>query len=55
MDFGWLLGVVGMAILFALMGTIPLAHRSCGDCGGDCGSCDLDPVPAPPPSAGTTP
>jgi hypothetical protein len=42
MEFGWLLGIVGMAVLFAVVGAIPLSHRSCGECAGDCNSCVFD-------------
>lgn len=45
LDMGLLLGIVGMALLFSLVGVLPLAHRSCGDCGGDCASCEFDPPP----------
>jgi hypothetical protein len=47
LDPGLVVGIVGMALLFALVGLIPLAHRSCGECGGDCSSCVLDDPPLP--------
>lgn len=39
---GLVLGIAGMAVLFALVGLLPLAHRSCDACPGDCSSCPLD-------------
>ena len=39
---GTFLGIAGMAALFALVGLLPLAHRSCDACTGDCSSCPLD-------------
>ena len=41
LDMGLLVGIVGMALLFSLVGLIPLAYRPCGECGGDCASCIL--------------
>ncbi|MBT8337689.1 MAG: hypothetical protein KJO11_13860 [Gemmatimonadetes bacterium] len=46
LNTGLLVGIVGMALLFALVGLLPLAYRSCGDCGGDCASCPLDDAAA---------
>ncbi len=42
MDWTTILGIAGMALLFALVAVLPFTHRPCSDCGGDCGSCDVD-------------
>mgnify|MGYP001821497333 CR=1 FL=1 len=39
---GLVVGIVGMALLFSLVGLLPLPYRSCGECGGDCASCPLE-------------
>lgn len=42
LHLGLVVGIVGMALLFSLVGVLPLAHRSCGECSGDCSSCELE-------------
>ncbi len=37
-----LLGAAAMALLFALVGVLPLQHRTCDACTGDCTRCPLD-------------
>ena len=39
---GWVVGIVGMALLFSIVGLLPLAYRPCGECEGDCASCPLE-------------
>lgn len=36
------LGIAAMALLFALVGVLPLQHQSCDGCAGDCARCPLD-------------
>jgi hypothetical protein len=42
---GLVVGIAGMALLFSLVGLLPLQHRACGECSGDCASCPLDETP----------
>lgn len=37
-----LFGILGLAALFALVGLLPLSHRECDSCSGDCTSCPLE-------------